>query len=82
MLTLRALARETTHTHRAAAIGRSLECITLHTPDPLRLQGRTNALTDTFLPVEIEGTLPANLLVRVLLTGINASDSLTAYVKQ
>jgi len=82
MRTLRSLACEKARVHRAGAIGRVLECITLHTPDSLRLRGRTAALTDTFLPVEIEGTWPANLPMRVLLTGINATDTLTAYLRQ
>ena len=81
MLILRAMAREKTRCHRAASIGRILECITLNTPEPLRLQGRTAALSDTFLPVEIAGSFPANLLMRARLTGINNSDTLTAHIQ-
>ena len=78
MRTLRALAREKTQAHRIAAMGRVLDGITLHTPEPLRLQGRTTLLSDNFLPVVIEGTLPANLQVRVRITGMDTSDTLTA----
>jgi len=78
MRTLRALARAKTHAHRAAFVGRVLSAITLHTPEPLRLQGRTALLSDNFLPIIMKGTLPANALARVRITGIDTSETLTS----
>jgi len=78
MRTLRALARVKTHAHRAAFVGRVLDGITLHTPEPLRLQGRTALLSDNFLPIIMKGTLPANALARVRITGIDTSETLTS----
>jgi threonylcarbamoyladenosine tRNA methylthiotransferase MtaB len=63
--TLRALAAEKCKTHRRWFVGRELEAITLHTPAEVAARGRTAALSENFLPVEIEGRLEANRLVRV-----------------
>jgi threonylcarbamoyladenosine tRNA methylthiotransferase MtaB len=50
---------------RERFIGCELPAITLHTPSPIAAMGRTSALTDNFLPVEVEGTIAANRLVTV-----------------
>jgi threonylcarbamoyladenosine tRNA methylthiotransferase MtaB len=71
MAALRALAAEKSEVHRRRFIGRELEAITLHTPAELRAAGRTAALTDNFLPVELEGNLDANRMVRVRVVAIN-----------
>jgi hypothetical protein len=55
-----------------------VEAITLHTPPDLASLGRTSALTENFLPVEINGQMPANRLVRVRVTGLNAQGTLRA----
>src|SRR5580658_165756 len=73
MNVLRALAREKTFAHRSRMIGRELAAITLHTPPALAARGKTEALTDNFLPVELEETYAANELIRVNITGL-ASD--------
>jgi threonylcarbamoyladenosine tRNA methylthiotransferase MtaB len=78
MAALRALAAEKTETHRRSFLGRDLDAITLHTPAELASQGRTSALTENFLPVEIEGRLAANRRVRVRMTGLNAAGALEA----
>jgi len=78
MAALRALAAEKMHAHREQFIGRELEAITLHTPTEMAVRGRTNALSDNFLPIEIEGRLPANLLVQVRVAGLNAETVLEA----
>ncbi len=78
MRTLRALARDKAHAHRAAFLGRILDGLTLHTPEPLRLQGRTALLSDNFLPIVMQATLPANILTRVRITAIDTSGTLTA----
>jgi threonylcarbamoyladenosine tRNA methylthiotransferase MtaB len=78
MAALRALAAEKSHAHRGRFLGRELEAITLHTPAELAHRGRTSALTDNFLPVEIAGPLPANRLLRVKVSGLNAEGALQA----
>jgi threonylcarbamoyladenosine tRNA methylthiotransferase MtaB len=78
MRALRALAAEKSRTHRKQFIGREVEAITLHTPEELAQRGRTAALTENFLPVEIAGQLPANRMVRVRVTALNADGALEA----
>ncbi len=78
MTALRALAAEKSATHRSRFAGRDLDAITLHTPAALATQGRTTALTENFLPVEIDGRLAANLLLRVRITGCNAEGAILA----
>jgi threonylcarbamoyladenosine tRNA methylthiotransferase MtaB len=76
MAALRTLAAEKTRFHRARFIGRTLPALTLNTPPALAAQGRTSALTENFLPVELAGTLPANQMLRLALTGLNSQDAL------
>ena len=78
MAALRALAAEKTRAHRSQFAGRALEAITLHTAQAVAARGCTEALTENFLPVEIDGKLPANRLLRVRVTGVNAAGTLTA----
>jgi threonylcarbamoyladenosine tRNA methylthiotransferase MtaB len=77
MAALRALGEEKTKSHRLRFVGRELEAITLHTPLALADQGKTSALTENFLPLEIDGgiggVIPANRLLRVRITGLNAA---------
>ena len=75
---LRALAAEKSRAHREQFVGRALEAITLHTPAALAELGRTAALTENFLPVELEGCLPANRLARVRVTKLNEEGTLEA----
>jgi threonylcarbamoyladenosine tRNA methylthiotransferase MtaB len=78
MATLRALATEKSQAHRKQFAGRTLEAITLHTPAALAQQGRTSALTDNFLPVELGGCLSANRLVRAQIAGLSVESALLA----
>jgi threonylcarbamoyladenosine tRNA methylthiotransferase MtaB len=78
MAALRALAAEKSKAHRRRFVGRELEAITLHTPGEMEARGRSAALTENFLPVELEGRLEANRLVRVRVTGLNAEGTLEA----
>ena len=80
MAALRALAAEKSAAHRRGFVGQELEAITLHTPAPLAERGRTSALTENFVPVEIEGRWPANRLVGVWIVGLNAEGELQANV--
>jgi threonylcarbamoyladenosine tRNA methylthiotransferase MtaB len=75
---LRALAEEKTRVHRRRFLGRDLEAITLHTPPPLAARGFTAALTENFLPVELEGCIAANRMLRVHALGLTQEDALTA----
>lgn len=76
ILALRALATEKSRAHRERFLGRELAAITLHTPDALATQYRTAALTENFLPVELEGCLTANNLLRVSATSLTVGGSL------
>jgi threonylcarbamoyladenosine tRNA methylthiotransferase MtaB len=78
MAALRALAAEKTWTHRQRFVGRESDAITLHTPPSLERTGRTAALTENFLPVEIEGKIAANCQTRLMITGVNAEGTLEA----
>jgi threonylcarbamoyladenosine tRNA methylthiotransferase MtaB len=78
MAALRLIAAEKSKTHRRWFIGREVEAVTLHTPSELEASGRTSALTENFLPVEIEARLAANQLVRARVTGLNAEGVLKA----
>jgi threonylcarbamoyladenosine tRNA methylthiotransferase MtaB len=62
---LRALAAEKMRAHRQPFVGREISAITLHTPEAMVAKKRTAALTENFLPVALEGCLPANRLVQV-----------------
>ncbi|MGD0801195.1 MAG: MiaB/RimO family radical SAM methylthiotransferase [Terracidiphilus sp.] len=78
MKALRVLAAEKSECHRRRFIGRELEAITLHSSDDLQARGRTSALTENFLPVEIEGRIEANRLLRLRVAGLNAEGTLEA----
>jgi len=78
MKALRALAAEKSRTHREQFVGREIEAITLHTPAELSARDRTAALTENFFPVEIQAELPANRLVLVRVTALNADRALQA----
>ena len=82
MSALRLLAAEKTYAHRAQFISAELEAITLHTPAALAASGRTSALTDNFIPVEIAAALPANQLLPIQITGIAPDGSLVAVPSQ
>jgi threonylcarbamoyladenosine tRNA methylthiotransferase MtaB len=78
MTALRALAAEKSRTLRLRFVGRELEAITLRTPAEMAALGRSAALTENFLPVELEGELAANRLLRVRVTGLNGEGALAA----
>jgi threonylcarbamoyladenosine tRNA methylthiotransferase MtaB len=78
MAALRALAAEKTIAHRSRFAGRELEAITLRTPAEMAVRGRTAALTENFIPVELAGRLSANQLLRLHVTALNAEGTLKA----
>ena len=62
--------------HRSAFVGREVECITLHTPEPERRNGRSAALTENFLPIWLAGAMEANRFSGALVTGMRADGEL------
>jgi threonylcarbamoyladenosine tRNA methylthiotransferase MtaB len=80
MAALRTLALEKSETHRRWFVGRELEAITLRTPAEMGARGRTAALTENFLPVELDGRLDSNRLVRLRASGLTAGGTLKATV--
>jgi tRNA A37 methylthiotransferase MiaB len=82
MAALRVLAAKKSETHRRCFVGREMEAITLHASAAMKARGRTSALTENFLPVEIMGKLEANRLVRLRVTGLTADATLEATVAE
>jgi threonylcarbamoyladenosine tRNA methylthiotransferase MtaB len=76
MVALRDLAARKTSAHRKSFVGREVQAITLHTPEALASRALTEAITENFLPLELEGNFEANRQVRALVTGINRDGSL------
>jgi threonylcarbamoyladenosine tRNA methylthiotransferase MtaB len=79
MADLRALAAEKTSLHRSRFVGRKLAAITLHTPQSLADSGFTAALTENFLPIDIEGQFPANQLLQVRVSALGFDSRLTGF---
>ncbi|HEU5351803.1 MAG TPA: MiaB/RimO family radical SAM methylthiotransferase [Terracidiphilus sp.] len=80
MVALRQLAQEKSLAHRRRFLGRTLPAISLHTPPALAAFARTAALTANFLPIELDAVLPANQLLSVHVTALNADGVLRATV--
>jgi threonylcarbamoyladenosine tRNA methylthiotransferase MtaB len=76
MTVIRTLAVDKVATHRLRFIGRKLDAITLNTPPAVAARGRTAALTENFLPVEMEGCMKPNQLVRVSISGLGPEGAL------
>ncbi len=78
MATLRSIASQKVRAHRHQFLGRSVACITLHTAPSIAARGRTSALSENFLPVEIDGEIPANRLVTLHVTNMDSDSVLLA----
>ncbi len=78
MAELRRIAAEKTRAHRARFVGKHIDAITLHTTDKLSSLRRTMALSENFIPVEVEGMMEANRLVRLVVTEIATDATLRA----
>lgn len=78
MSSLRALAAEKSKLHRARFVGRTLEAVTLNTPQALARRGLTAALSENFLPLEIDGLSPANEMRRVRILRMDPEGTLHA----
>ena len=85
MAVLRALAAKKSRAHRERMVGRTLNAITLNA-NPTRSAGEvgspkvTAAMTENFLPVEVHGSMDANRLVLIRVTGLGADGTLMARV--
>jgi threonylcarbamoyladenosine tRNA methylthiotransferase MtaB len=79
MTALRRLAQEKQCSHRQRFLGNPLPALTLHTPPALAALGRTVALTENFLPVEIDTPLPANLPITVCAHSLGPNNTLLAH---
>ena len=78
MARLRALGAEKMAAHRRRFVGQILPALTLHTSAGVAARGRTTALTENFLPVELTGSYAANLLRDVRITGFTSGGDLEA----
>jgi threonylcarbamoyladenosine tRNA methylthiotransferase MtaB len=78
MAALRALAAEKTREHRSRFIGRELAVITLHTPPSLASRGLTAALSENFLPINLDGQFPSNQLLQVRIVALGFDGQLAA----
>jgi threonylcarbamoyladenosine tRNA methylthiotransferase MtaB len=76
MVVLRTLAAEKSESHRRRFIGRELEAITLHTPEALRARGGTAALTENFLPVEMDSAVQSNQCISLRIRALDAEHTL------
>jgi len=79
MAALRQVAQEKQRAHRQQFIGSALPALTLHTPPALAALGRTVALTQNFLPVEIDAPLPANQPVTICAHRLGPDNTLLAH---
>jgi threonylcarbamoyladenosine tRNA methylthiotransferase MtaB len=79
MAQLRALAAEKMLAHRRSFVGRTLPAITLHTPAEVASHARTAAITENFLPVDLEGRFAANQLVRARIKSVDHEGRLEAH---
>jgi threonylcarbamoyladenosine tRNA methylthiotransferase MtaB len=78
MIALRELAAKKSRAHRENMVGRRLNAITLHTAEEVAGRACTQALTENFLPVELEGIVEANRLIVVRVNGLRADGTLMA----
>jgi len=76
MAALRALAGTKSQRFKAGFVGRRLPAITLNTPAKTVAQGRTLAISDNYLPVEVNEGITSNELVDLLVMGINSAGVL------
>ena len=76
MVELRRIREEKMRAHRSQFVGRTLESITLHSPEVVRGEGQTVALTENFLPMRLRGEFEANQMLRLRVMGLRADGDL------
>ncbi len=74
---LRGLIAEKNRAFRASFLGRQLPLVTLQTSPAEQARGRTAALSDNFIKIELASVLPSNQMLRAHITSIS-SDGLVA----
>ncbi len=72
MAALRALIDEKNRAFRGSFMGRELSAITLIPEESTTARQRSTALTDNFLPVELDGAWPPNTLLTARVTAVAA----------
>lgn len=72
MSALRSLAAEKNLNFRKQFLGRTFHCLTLHSSEQLEARGRTEALTDNFLRVELQPVLSSNRPITVRIQSLIA----------
>ncbi|HWE85886.1 MAG TPA: radical SAM protein [Terracidiphilus sp.] len=80
MAELGRIREEKMRAHRSAFVGRMVECLTLKTPEAMRREGWSAALTENFLPVRVAGSVGSNRMVRVRVNGMRADGELDGMV--
>jgi len=81
MTALRELIAAKTSTFRHSLLGQTLPAITLQTQGSTAVKGHTSALTDNYIPVEVNQPLPSNQLVHVVLTEVDPSGTVHAHLQ-
>ncbi len=77
---MRLLIREKSHSFRAAFTGKVLPAITLNAAENADAGDGTPGMTDNFLPLHIDTTLPSNRMLSVMASGIGSRDELICEV--
>jgi threonylcarbamoyladenosine tRNA methylthiotransferase MtaB len=81
MAVLRTIACEKSLGHRRQLLGCSLPAITLHTRPAVGSANRTDALTENFIPVVLEGSLPPNQLIRIRAKSLTPQGELVGEIE-
>lgn len=82
MAELGRIREEKMRAHRSAFVGRRVECLTLNTPEAMRREGWSAALTENFLPVRVAGGLESNRMERVRVSALSADGELEGVVEE
>ena len=73
MAALRGLMEQKNRVFRQSLVGKTLSVVTLETSTAQRAQGHTEALSDNFVPVQVEGIFPANTILHVMARELSAT---------
>jgi threonylcarbamoyladenosine tRNA methylthiotransferase MtaB len=82
MAALRTLIDQKNLAFRAGFVGRRLSAVTLNSSETVAAAGHSSALTDNFLPVELDGIYPPNTLVQIEITGLAATGVVGTVAKR
>ena len=76
MSALRELASEKSMAHRSGFVGQTLDAITLSTGLELAQRGKTNAISENYLPIELDGIFESNQMLRIHISSLNGDGAL------